>query len=141
MAAPRYSRPYARTAILNDAAAWHGAAIGDFLLWALPTLIFIVGAIDLVLTVHALESGWLDELNPITNMVIQNSGAAGLVAFRLASSSLGAALLYWALRTYMIHGGTHPSSDRIERVVRGGVGVLIASHVGLLLWWIVTLSA
>lgn len=110
------------------------------MLWALPALIFVVGGVDLVLTVHALESGWLDELNPIADMVIHSGGAAGLIAFRLSASTLGAALLYWALRTYMIHGGTHPSSDRMERVVRWGAGVLIASHVGLVLWWVVTLT-
>jgi len=141
MRSPHYYQSLATTQSIAGRNGLHSAPIGEILLWALPALIFVVGGIDLVLTVHALEAGWLDELNPITNMVIKAGGAAGLVAFRLTSSTLGAALLYWALKTHLLVGGAHPSSIRIERVVRGGVSVLVASHVALLLWWIATLSA
>jgi hypothetical protein len=110
-------------------------------LWALPVMIFVVGAIDLVLTVHALESGWLDELNPVTNFVIRSSGAAGLVAFRLTSSTAGALLLFWALKNYVYDSATARASRRVDLVVRSGVTVLVSSHIGLLVWWMITLSA
>lgn len=100
-------------------------------------LIFIVGGIDLVLTMHALENGWLIELNPVTNAVIQSHGAAGLIAWRLSASTIGAGLLYWALGEHALQAETLPANGhrRSRHVVGAGMTVITAAHLGLLFWW------
>ncbi len=98
-------------------------------------LILVVGALDMVLTIRALDLGWLIELNPIADWVIRHYGRNGLAVFRFIGATGTALILYWALIQHRSEQIAMTTREHVQSVVGMGVVVIVATHVTLVLWW------
>jgi hypothetical protein len=101
-----------------------------------PAMLLTVGALDLALTVSAFESGTLVELNPIAAFVLALGGSAALAVYRLVMTVTGCVLLSWGLRMYRLQRFVGSNRQRIRRMMWASQITLIASHAGLVAWWI-----
>jgi hypothetical protein len=99
-------------------------------------LMVTVGIFDLVCTVTAYEQGVLDEMNPIARAVLEAYGSPGLAVFRFVATALSCVVLVWALRAYRARYALDHGARRVRAVIHTAVGVIVAAHVSLLVWWI-----
>ena len=114
--------------------------LGEHWIWLGPVMIVVVGIFDLVCTIMAFEKGWLVEMNPIANAALEWAGSPGLALYRFVMTVAGCLLLVWGLRTYRLRRFVGSSAARIRAVVWGGQGVLVATHVALVFYWVTWLS-
>jgi hypothetical protein len=104
-------------------------------------MLLTVGAFDLALTISAFEAGRLVEMNPIAAAVLAHGGSAALAVYRLVMTVAGCVLLSWGLRMYELRRFVGSNLKRVRRMVWASQIALIASHLGLVAWWIAWLSA
>ena len=109
-------------------------------IWAGPAMLLIVGAFDLALTVSAFESGKLVEMNPVAARVLEHGGSPALAVYRLVLTMTGCVLLSWGLRMYRLRRYIGSNFARVRAMLWVSQIVLIASHVGLVAWWIAWLT-
>ena len=110
-------------------------------LWVAPAMLLTVGAFDLALTISAFEAGRLVEMNPIAAAVLAHGGSPALAVYRLVMTVAGCVLLSWGLRMYELRRFVGSNLKRVRRMVWVSQIALIASHLGLVAWWIAWLSA
>ena len=60
--------------------------------------IVVIGTLDLVFTLIALQGGWLVEQNPIADHVLSTWGGWGLVAFKTASAFIACTTIWVAIK-------------------------------------------
>jgi len=116
------------------------AKLAESWIWLGPVMIAVVGAFDLACTIMAFENGWLVEMNPIANAALEWRGSAGLALYRFIMTAGGCVLLVWGLRMYRLRRFVGISAIRVRAVVWGGQGVLVASHLALVAYWIAWLN-
>lgn len=114
--------------------------LAEHWIWLGPVMIILVGAFDLACTIMAFEKGWLVEINPIANAALEWAGSPGLALYRFIMTAAGCILLVWGLRTYRLRRFVGASTARVRAVVWGGQGVLVATHVALVFYWVAWLN-
>jgi len=110
-------------------------------LWVGPAMLLAVGAFDLALTISAFEAGRLVEMNPVAAAVLNHGGSPALALYRLVMTVSGCVLLSWGLRMYRLRRFVGSNLKRVRRMVWLSQITLIASHLGLVAWWVAWLSA
>jgi len=103
-------------------------------------MLLAVGAFDLALTLSAFEAGRLVELNPVAAVILERGGGSALAVYRLVMTVSGCILLSWGLRMYQLRRFVGNNLMRVRRMVWLSQITLIASHLGLVAWWIAWLS-
>ena len=108
-----------------------------------PLLVAIAGIFDLACTLSAYQNGWLVEMNPLVAVILNRSGAPGLVVYRFALTVLGCVFLSWGLRAYHARRFTDTLREhtRIGAVLFGTQSIIVTSHIALVAWWIAWLTA
>jgi hypothetical protein len=109
-------------------------------LWAGPAMLLGVGAFDLALTISAFEAGQLVEMNPFAAAVLGHGGSSALAVYRFVMTLSGCILLRWGLHAYRLRRFPRADYRRVRAVLWGSQIALIASHVGLVGWWLAWLS-
>jgi len=104
-------------------------------------MLLAVGAFDLALTISAFEAGRLVEMNPVAAAVLNHGGSPALALYRLVMTVSGCVLLSWGLRMYRLRRFVGSNLKRVRRMVWLSQITLIASHLGLVAWWVAWLSA
>jgi len=114
--------------------------LAEHWIWLGPVMIVVVGIFDLACTIMAFENGWLVEMNPIANAALEWAGSPGLALYRFVMTAGGCLLLVWGLRMYRLRRFVGFSAARVRAVVWGGQGVLVATHVALVFYWVAWLN-
>lgn len=109
-------------------------------LWIGPAMLLGVGAFDLALTISAFEAGKLVEMNPIAAVILEHGGSPALAVYRLVMTVTGCVLLSWGLRMYRHRRFIGSNFKRVRRMIWLSQITLIASHLGLVAWWIAWLT-
>lgn len=108
-----------------------------------PILVAVAGIFDLACTLSAYQNGWLIDMNPLVAIILNRSGAPGLVVYRFALTVLGCVFLSWGLRAYHARRFTDSLREhtRIGAVLFGTQSIIVTSHIALVAWWIAWLTA